>query len=221
MNWRNFLIVGTSLVVASAAEPAKPVYENNFEKVATGSAPDDFLVLDGAFAVKQENAEKFLELPGEPLDTFGALFGPTEKEGFAVFARIFGTAKGRRFPNFGVGLNGAGGYKLQISPAKKLVELYRGDTVKISAPFAWESGKWFRLRLALAKTARRKNLEGRRRRTGSSDDCFRRQRGAASGPSIDLGQPIFRNTDSVRRPVSDGHPLEKERFRVDGAPVSV
>ncbi|HEU0008606.1 MAG TPA: hypothetical protein VFT34_02205 [Verrucomicrobiae bacterium] len=134
-----------------AADP-KPVYENNFEKAAVGNAPDDMLVLDGAFAVKEEGGNKFLELPGAPLDTFGALFGPTETNGLAVSARVHGTSKGRRFPTFGVGLNGVGGHRLLVSPAKKLLELYKGDEVLATAPYSWVSDSWTLLRLQSRKT---------------------------------------------------------------------
>ncbi len=99
----------------------------NFEQAETGTVPEDFLVLDGGFAVKQEEGNKFLELPGAPLDSFGALFGPSEKSDVAVSARIRSTNKGRRYPTFGVGLNGQSGYKLQVSPGKKALEIYKGD----------------------------------------------------------------------------------------------
>src|SRR5437867_11852347 len=75
---------------------ARPLYENNFEKADLDKVPDDFLVLDGQFAVKEEGGNKFLELPGAPLDAFGVLFGPTETQGLAVSARIFGPSKRRR-----------------------------------------------------------------------------------------------------------------------------
>src|SRR6266403_1840894 len=134
-------------------QQTKALYENNFEKAELDKAPDDFLVLDGQFAVKAEGGNKFLELPGAPLDTFGVLFGPTEKEGDAVSARIFGTGKGRRYPTFAVGLNGQGtsAYKLQVAPAKKALELFKGDEVKSSVPYEWQSGAWTRLRLQVRK----------------------------------------------------------------------
>ncbi len=141
----------TTLALPLAAQDAKPVYENNFEKAELDKVPADFLVLDGAFEVKADGGNKFLELPGAPLDTFGVLFGPTEKDGLAVSARIFGTLKGRRFPSFGVGLNGVGGFRLLVSPAKKLVELYKGDDVKLTAPFEWQTGVWAKLKLQLRK----------------------------------------------------------------------
>ena len=143
------LLLG-AVLVANAAD-TKPLYENNFEKAELEKVPADMLVLDGGFAVKADAGNQFLELPGAPLDTFGVLFGPTEKDGVAVSARIHGTGKGRRFPTFGVGLNGAGGFRLQVSPGKKLLELFKGDEVVASAPFAWESDSWTQLRLQARK----------------------------------------------------------------------
>src|SRR6266705_3685029 len=124
------IVLLTGLAFGAFAQQAKLLYENDFEKAALDKVPEDFLVIDGQFAVKEEGGNKFLELPGAPLDTFGVLFGPTEKEGTAVFARIYGTGKGRRYPSFAVGLNGQGtaAYRLQVSPAKKALELFKGDT---------------------------------------------------------------------------------------------
>jgi hypothetical protein len=139
--------------VVLCAQQTKALYENNFEKAELNKVPDEFLVLDGQFAVKEEGGNKFLELPGAPLDAFGVLFGPTEKEDTAVSARVFGTGKGRRYPTFAVGLNGQGAsaYRLQVSPAKKALELFKGDEVKASAPYEWQPGTWTRLRLQVRK----------------------------------------------------------------------
>src|SRR5882724_108910 len=144
------------------ADEANPVYENNFEKAEVGKVPEEFLVLDGNFTVKEEGGNKFLELPGAPLDSFGLLFGPTQKSGTAVSARINGTKKGRRFPTFGVGLNGQAGYRLQVSPAKGALELYHGDTeIVATIPYEWKSGEWTLLRLQLAKAGEVWKLEGK------------------------------------------------------------
>ena len=135
-----------------SAEENKPLYENNFEKAEVDKVPDEFLVLDGGFVVKQDGANKLLELPGAPVESFGVLFGPTEKSDIAVSARIKGTNKGRRFPTFGVGLNGQGGYKLQVSPAKKALELYKGDDLAATVPFEWKAGEWTMMQLRVRKT---------------------------------------------------------------------
>lgn len=131
----------------SASSGGTVLYENNFEKSELEKVPGDFLVLDGGFAVKQDGVNKFLELPSAPLETFGVLFGPTVETDTAISAKIRGAAKGRRFPTFAVGLNGVGGYRLQVSAAKKLLELYKGDEVVATAPFAGKTDSWLTLRL--------------------------------------------------------------------------
>ncbi len=131
----------------------KIAYENHFEKAELDKVPSEFLVLDGGFAVKQDGTNKFLELPGAPLETFGVLFGPTLETDVEVTAKIRGTGKGRRFPTFAIGLNGVGGYRLQVSPAKKLLELFKGDEVVATAPFENKLDSWFLLRLENRKVS--------------------------------------------------------------------
>src|SRR6267378_1283345 len=125
---------------AFAAE--KTLYENNFENAEVGKVPSEFLVLDGGFTVKEEGGDKFLELPGAPLDSFAVQFGPAENSTLGASARIRGTAKGRRYPTFGLGLYGVAGYRLQVSPAKKALELYKDQELKATAVFDWISGQW-------------------------------------------------------------------------------
>ena len=115
------LWVAVSSLGLTAFGQGKTLYRNDFEKTEVGQVPQDFLVLDGAFSVKDENGNRLLELPGAPVDSFGVQFGPAETDNIALSARIRSTAKGRRFPSFGVGLNGVAGYKLQLSPAKKML----------------------------------------------------------------------------------------------------
>jgi hypothetical protein len=143
------------------ANAAPALYTNNFESAQLDQVPDDMLVLDGAFAVKQEGGNKFLELPGAPLDTFGVLFGPTTNADVAVTAKIYGTGKGRRYPTFGVGLNGAGGYKLKVAPSKNEIELYKGDNLLTSAPFKWKSGTWTQFRLQVKATGGKWLVQGK------------------------------------------------------------
>ena len=134
-----------------AAEEGKILYQNDFSKAEIGKLPEEMLLLDGGFAVQEVNGNKVLQLPGAPLETFGVLFGPTEAADLAVTARVHSTKKGRREPAFAIGLNGNAGYKLQVSAAKKLVELYKGDDVVAKEPFTWESDSWTMLKLQVRK----------------------------------------------------------------------
>lgn len=147
------LAVTLALLCMSLSSRAQTnvLYENNFEKEQIGKVPDDFLVLDGGFAVKEEAGNKFLELPGSPLDSYSVQFGPTESSNIVVSAKIKSAAKGRRYPAFGVGLNGVAGYRLQLSPAKKLLELFKDQAQKASAPFDWKPGEWLNFRLQAVK----------------------------------------------------------------------
>src|SRR6266511_1448602 len=95
------LLAGALVLEAFAQESkAKPIYANDFSSTAAGKTPEEFMVLSGTFLVKEEGGNKFLELPGSPLDTFGLLFGPTEQAGLTASARFFGTRQGRKFPTF-------------------------------------------------------------------------------------------------------------------------
>lgn len=145
-------ILGCGLFMR-AADQTKPLYEEHFEQAEPGKLPDTLMVLGGEFTVKADGTNHVLELPGAPLDSYGVLFGPVEKDGVAVGARIFGTAKGRRAPTFGVGLGGVGGWKLQVAPGKQVLELLKDQEVKAKVTFAWKSGEWTQLRLQVRKLA--------------------------------------------------------------------
>ena len=142
-----------SLFVAVSLQAADPktVYAQDFSKAEVGSQPDELLILDGQFTVKEDGGNKFFELPGAPLESYGFLFGPSEQADVQAAARIFATKQGRKFPTLGLGLCGASGYRLQVSPAKKSLELFKGDTLVTNVPFDWKSGEWTELRLQVSK----------------------------------------------------------------------
>jgi hypothetical protein len=137
---------------AGATAGGSVLYSCDFQNAEVGKVPEDLMVLDGAFAVGLDNSNKFLELPGTPLDNFGVLFGPAAITNVTVNGRVFGTNKGRRQPVFGVGLGGAGGFRLMVAPGRGTMDLFRGDALLASKPFAWVAGKWTHLALELAQT---------------------------------------------------------------------
>jgi hypothetical protein len=147
----NFLFIICVSLATQAADASKPLYQNSFTTNEVGKLPDEMLLLDGGFAVQDVSGNKVLQLPGAPLDTYGVLFGPTESAGLALSARVHSTKKGRREPAFAIGLNGNAGYKLQVSAAKKLLELYKGEDVVAKEPFTWESDSWTMLKLQVRK----------------------------------------------------------------------
>ena len=91
------VLLGMGTDPLNAAEGGAVLYTNDFTQATLDKVPDSLLVLDGAFGVKEENGNRFLELPGAPLETYGVLFGPTETSGLAVSARVHGTGKAGAF----------------------------------------------------------------------------------------------------------------------------
>src|SRR5258708_36245608 len=148
---------------------AEPLYKNDFEALDVDKAPKDVMVMAGDFAVKQDKDGKYLELPGEPLDTFGLLFGPSVKDDVSACARFFGTKKGRKFPTFGLSLNGVNGYRLQVSPAKGALEFFKGDEAKLSVPYTWAADSWTTLRITVRKSGAGWVIEGKAWANGSPE----------------------------------------------------
>jgi hypothetical protein len=127
------------------------VYKADFQTAELGAVPNDFLVLLGAFEIKADGAERFLELPGKPLETFGTLLGPESLVLGEVSARLYGEATGRRYPALGVGFNGVGGFRLQVTPAKRALEIYNYDELFKSTPYRWKSGEWLWMKLNVSE----------------------------------------------------------------------
>lgn len=143
----NVLLLCCVVALAAAAPTSPQAYSNDFEKAEIGKVPDDIMVLDGTFAVRQIEGNKCLELAADPIGAFGALFGPDGVTAMDVKARIWAAGAGKRLPEFGIGADDAGGYKLFVVPAVHVVQLRKGDDVIATAPLEWKSGQWTWLRL--------------------------------------------------------------------------
>jgi hypothetical protein len=159
------------LPFARAATPAAPsLYSNDFEKTDEGAVPKEMVVLSGEFAVKNIDGNKVLELPGEPLNSFGVLFGPESEALLSVSARIYGTPTAKRMPEFGVGLGDSNGYKLWLMPITNELEIIKGEDVKATVPFTWKPGSWTDFRLQVRKAGEGKfSVEGKAWEHGTAE----------------------------------------------------
>jgi hypothetical protein len=169
---RRFVVAFSALALLAGTVPlraAAPLFKEDFESAEVDKVPKGMLVMAGEFAVKQGPEGKYLELPGEPLDTFGLLFGPSVKDDVSASARFQGTKKGRKFPIFGVSLNGANGYRLQVSPAKGMLEFIKNDEPKLSVPYTWASDSWTTLRITVRKKGAGWVVEGKAWASGSPE----------------------------------------------------
>ena len=166
--WAAVLGCPCLLMFAAAADAPPPSnYHQDFQSSAEGSMPEELLVINGTFAVKSEGGNRFLQLPGEPLDTFGFMLGADETNSIQCSIRAGNT--GKRFPEFGVGLAGAAGYRLWLQPAVGEVQILKGDNVKIAKPYEWKSATWLTLRLQLSKQNNKTILQGKIWPRGSTE----------------------------------------------------
>jgi hypothetical protein len=158
-----FITAAIVALTASAQTPGdKLLFETDFESANVDSVPEDLMILAGEFSVKDIGGNKVLELPGNPLEDFGALFGTAESDGVAVRARIHSESSKRLAPRFGVGLNGVTGYRLLVTPAQDRLQLLNDQEAVASAPFEWKSAAWTSLHLQIRKISDSKwIIEGR------------------------------------------------------------
>ena len=145
------------------APPAPPApYAQDFEKLPEGKPPEEILVLSGDFTIKKAEGNTFIELAGDPLDSQGFLIGSAGFTTGIVSARIQASSSGKRFPEFGIGAGGPNGYKVWIMPAVNQVQIIRGEQTLATAPYAWTTGQWTRLKFQARKTENGKfRIEGK------------------------------------------------------------
>lgn len=122
-------------------------FEENFSSLEVGSEPENLFILDGAYAVSQEENDKRLTLPGSPVGDFGLLFGPRVREkSLGLTFSFFATKKGRRLPALAAGLGGVRSYRFRLNAATRQILLFRQDVEIGKVAYQWESGAWSRVR---------------------------------------------------------------------------
>jgi hypothetical protein len=122
-------------------------FEEDFSSLEVGSEPENLFILDGAYAVSQEENDKRLTLPGSPVGDFGLLFGPRvrQKELSLTFS-FLATKQGRRYPSLAAGLGGVRSYRFRFNAATREILLLRQEEEIGKVAFQWESGVWWRVR---------------------------------------------------------------------------
>lgn len=149
------------MIAVCAFSEDEILFQQDFESIEMGSAPNDFLILEGDFAVQELDGNKVLYLPGTPLSDYGALFGTSASDGLQIQAQIKSENQKRLFPRIGVGLCGVNGYKLYIVPSKRMLELSLNKETVVEIPFKWISNEWSSFRLQIRKVDEQWIVEGK------------------------------------------------------------
>ncbi len=160
-----YAILLLGLISADATSPAN--YQNDFQSADEASLPKELMIITGKFEVKKEADNKFLQLAGEPLESFGVMLGADEHT--TICASIRATNTGKRFPEFGIALNGAGGYRLWLMPSVNEIQITKNEEPKVSKSYPWKAGSWLNLKLHSRKLGDKIILEGKAWPQGSPE----------------------------------------------------
>jgi hypothetical protein len=143
-------LLAAAVLPATAQEVKK--FDINCDAWTAGEVPAEVFVLDGKVSIADKDGGKAIMIdPGTELVEASAQLGDSAAGNAMIQARVFATKKGRSSPRFGVSVHGMSGPRLYINPAKKQIELVRGDQSLATAPFAWTSDAWLNLRLEVTK----------------------------------------------------------------------
>lgn len=143
-------------LLAAAAMPAAgqdmKKFDISCDSWAVGEAPAEVFVLDGKVSIAEKDGSKAIMIdPGTELVEASAQVGDSAAGNAVIQAKIFASKKGRSSPRFGISVHGMNGPRLYVNPAKKQLELVRGDQTLASVPFTWTSDAWLNLRLEAKK----------------------------------------------------------------------
>ncbi|MBC8326124.1 MAG: hypothetical protein H8E27_10930 [Verrucomicrobia subdivision 3 bacterium] len=119
-----------------------PLVQANFQSTAL---PENWIVLNGEVTV----TNGALQLPAKPLGLHGVMFGPALPDNLRVAARFQAKAEGRQLPEFGLGLNGIGGYRVMVSPGQMKLKLFRNDLPVHEVKHTWVPGDWTHIALQI------------------------------------------------------------------------
>jgi len=140
-----------ALVLPAAGQDMKK-FDINCDSWAAGEVPAEVFVLDGKVSIAEKDGSKAIMIdPGTELVEASAQLGDSAAGSAMIQTKVFASKKGRSSPRFGVSVHGMSGPRLYVNPAKKLIELVRGDQTLASMPLTWTSDAWLNLRLEAKK----------------------------------------------------------------------
>jgi hypothetical protein len=124
--------------------------ELDVSEMEPGEEPEGVFVIEGQFTVEEIEGRKVVQMGTAPVEECMMLFGETLRGPATVRVMIKAAKKGRSYPSFGVGLYGVSGYRLRVAPARKSLELVKGDEVVAKGDFSWSGAGWTWLELSAA-----------------------------------------------------------------------
>ncbi|MFO1481935.1 MAG: hypothetical protein U1F71_01100 [Verrucomicrobiaceae bacterium] len=118
---------------------------------AEGEPPKEVFVVDGTIKIAARDGNKAIVVDPAPITDASAQLGVSASGSASIEARVLAIKRGRSTPRFGVSVHGLSGYRLLVNPAKKSLDLVKGDQTIASVPHTWTSEQWLKLKLEAKK----------------------------------------------------------------------
>lgn len=126
-------------------------FDLNADEWPEGDPPKDVFIVDGTIKIAAKDGNKAIVVEAVPVTDASAQLAVSAAGNASIKARIFATKRARSTPRFGVSVHGMSGYRLLVTPAKKVLELVKADQTIASVPFTWTSDAWLYVKLEAAK----------------------------------------------------------------------
>ncbi len=148
------LLLAASLLTACTLHAQQlQTFDIKADDWAEGEPPKEVFVVDGTIKIGAREGNKAIIIDPNPITDASAQLGVSAAGNASIEARIFAIKRGRSTPRFGVSVHGMSGHRLIVNPAKKTLDLVKGDQTLASAPFPWTSETWVKVKLEAKKAA--------------------------------------------------------------------
>ncbi|WP_395739234.1 hypothetical protein [Prosthecobacter sp.] len=148
------LLLAASLFAATALHAQQfQTFDFKADDWAEGEPPKEVFVVDGTIKIAARDGNKAIVIDPNPITDASAQLGSSAAGSASIEARILAIKRGRSTPRFGVSVHGMSGHRLIVNPAKKSLDLMKGDQTLATVPFTWTSEVWVKVKLEAKKGA--------------------------------------------------------------------
>jgi len=128
-------------------------FEIKADDWAEGEPPKEVFIVDGTIKIAARDGNKAIVIDPNPVTDASAQLAVSSSGNASIEAKILAIKRGRSTPRFGVSVHGMSGHRLIVNPAKKSLDLVKGDQTLVTVPFAWTSEAWVKVKLEAKKGA--------------------------------------------------------------------
>lgn len=150
---KRLLLAFCCLAVTSLSAQQVQTFNITADDWAEGEPPKEVFVVDGTIKIAARSGNKAIVIDPIPITDASAQLGVSASGSASIEARALAIKRGRSTPRFGISVHGMSGHRLMVNPAKKALDLVKGDQTLVTIPYEWISEAWVNLKLEAKKGA--------------------------------------------------------------------